>query len=321
MRRQEIVEGISQVVAALKETNIRKALESALERGRSTADKPIRQETLEAFKKYMFAAHQFTPAARRIAEMFKLDVLEDPSFWATLTIDANEPVHSVYSNIHFTVEYLPRLIELLQPEGRRLIQQGGPDEAAGPVLTLMLPEGEHEFSRPQRISEALMGVTYLYEAVATMESIPENSLLVLTCDSGSDKSFDLFGAAKVITGVKEIILSLWDRIVFYREEKVAHRLELVTASLPILEKLSQLQNDNAIEPEQAELLRRKIVDGVSQFVTSGATIPEMGGRSHVDPRQLMAPEPKLLTTGGGNSQSKADPSTSRKKRKPPQKKI
>src|SRR5438874_445310 len=154
-----------------------------------------------------------------------------------------------------------------------------------------------------------------------MESVAENTLIVLACDSGSDKSFDLLGAAKVIAGVKELILSLWDRIVFYREAQIAQRLELVTASLPILEKLSHLQNSNAIAPEQAELLRRKVLDGVGQLIASGATIPEMGGRSHVDPRQLMAPEPKLLTSGAGHSPSKAEPSPGRKKRKPPQNKT
>jgi hypothetical protein len=292
--------------------------------GRSGPDRP-RPEVLETFKKYLFAAQQYNAAGRRVAEIFGLTQLEDASFWAHVISEGPpEMIHKIFRSVHYAVDFLPALGELVLPDSSNDAlskEQAATGQGSNPVLTLILPEGEHQHSRPLRISEALMGITHLYEAVATVESVAENTLIVLTCDSGSDKSFDLFGAAKVIAGVKEIILSLWDRIVFYREAQMAHRLELITASLPILEKVSHLQSNNTIAPEQAELLRRKVLDGVGQFIASGATIPEMGRRSHVDPRQLMAPEPKLLTSGIEDPQSKAKPSPGRGKRKPPQSKT
>lgn len=318
MRRQEILEGISQVVAALKQTDMVKVIESiARADARAASDKPINPLFLEAFKQYLFAAQAYNPAARRVAQVFGLAALEEPSFWSHP--EGSGSFHKIYSAIHFALDFLPKLAELVTPEideGLLKASAVANGKIDSPVLTLILPEDAHRHSKPQRISEALMGITHLYEAVAVMGSVAENALIVLTCDSGSDKSFDLLGAAKVITGVKEIILSLWDRIVFYREAQVSQRLELITASLPILEELSHLQNSNAITPEQAELLRRKVLDGVGQFIASGATIPEMGDRSHVNPRQLMAAEPKLLTTGAKQPSKKDEPTRGRKKRQP-----
>jgi len=139
-----------------------------------------------------------------------------------------------------------------------------------------------------------------------MENQPENTLSVVACDSGSDKSFDLLGAAKIITCVKELILSVWDRAVFFREKQVAQRLELMTQSLPILEKVSVLEREGHLAPEQAELVRRGVSEGLRQFLACGAVIPEMVGSSHFEPRQLMAAEPKLLTVGSGVDDANAD---------------
>jgi hypothetical protein len=326
VRRQEIVEGISQVVEALNRTGMIAVLESLLRGARAGGERPVKPEVLETFKRYLLAAQQYNAAAKYAAAVFGLTALEEAGFWSHASSEPSEVVHNVFSNARFAAEYLPKLDKLIQSESYD-ITKNLPKDPKGKgkedleLLTLLLPEDAHQYSKPQRISEALMGITHLYEAVAVMDSVAENTLIVLACDSGSDKSFDLLGAAKVITGVKELILSVWDRIVFYREAQIAQRLELVTASLPILEKLSHLQNNNAIAPEQAELLRRKVLDGVGQLIASGATIPEMGGRSHVDPRQLMAPEPKLLTSGAGDPPSTAEASRGRGKRKPPQKKA
>jgi len=97
--------------------------------------------------------------------------------------------------------------------------------------------------------------------------------------------------------VKEIILSLWDRIMFFRERQIAQRVELVAKSLPVINEIWNLENENKIGHEEAELLRIKLIDSVQKFITCGAVIPEMLERSTFDPHELMMPEPKLLEEG------------------------
>lgn len=249
------------------------------------------------FNQYAFAANAFNPAAKAISRIFGLNVLEEPDFWSKTVMDT-EPAALVTSlrSVSFALEYLPALTKVLQQEAstRGTARDGTPPEA---LLTLILPEAPHQHSKPERIAEAINGVTNLYEAIALLESAPENTLTVLSCDSGSDKSFDFLGAAKVMQGVKDLVLALWDRVVFYREAKISQRLELIAESLPILAKIAELEKNESLGREQAELIRRRVLEGATQFVSSRSTIPEMGQRSQFDPRQLMAPEPKLLTSG------------------------
>ena len=124
----------------------------------------------------------------------------------------------------------------------------------------------------------------------------EGDLIVLACDSGSDKSFDFLGLAKVMKEVKEIIIAIWDRRVFHRQRHVSESLSLIAESLPILEKIEQLRENGSIEKEQAELLKRKTISGATQFIEAGAIIPEFESASTHSPEQLMKPEPKLLVS-------------------------
>lgn len=295
MRRQEIVDGSLQVVKALEGARIVEALRAVFTKRDPQSKTELNARILEAYKVYVLAADSFNPAAQAVARIFGLHRLEQAEFWIKDTM--SPPAHEVFTNSRAAIEFLPKLVRLLHQDG--LPSPGRPesDSVAVAFLTLLLPESLTETSKPQRLADALNAVAVLYEAVAIVEGESAADLSVVACDSGSDKSFDLFGAAKLVSALKELLLSLWDRIVFYRELQVEQRLELVSASLPILEKVSKLQQEQRIAPEQAEIIKRKVLQGVAQFLACGAVIPEMSARSQLDPRQLMAPEPKLLTSG------------------------
>ena len=163
------------------------------------------------------------------------------------------------------------------------------------ILNLVILEEADKYSNPKRVIETLEAVQLLYESVAILEGQRnDQQMILLACDSGSDKSFDLLGIAKLVEAVKEIILSLWDRVVFFREQKMGVRLELVASKLPIIEKISEMEKAGNLEREQAEILRRDIGLGAEKFINAGAIIPEIESHSHFNPRQLMSPEPKLL---------------------------
>jgi hypothetical protein len=85
-------------------------------------------------------------------------------------------------------------------------------------------------------------------------------------------------------------------VVFYREHKLSERIDLIAKSLPIIDQIGALQTENKIGPEQAEILRRKVISGVCNFISAGAIIPEFEHRSNHSPRLLMTPEQKLLTS-------------------------
>jgi len=249
---------------------------------------------LEALKNYSILASRFDAPARDIARIFSLDKLEDPETWTLAAMEGRLPV-TLRRAVDVVVEHVPRIVELFQPEALRHAERG--DLTLGTaVLSVIVIEDKNRFSSPTRLVEVLQSVDELYEACAEIEGLPGSKLSVVSCDAGSDKAFDFLGAAKIIECVKELILSLWDRVVFFREKQLSQRIELIGNALPIMDRIGSLERDQKIGKEQAELLRRKILTGVGKFIESGAMIPEIQDRSSYNPRLLMAPEPKLLVS-------------------------
>jgi hypothetical protein len=171
------------------------------------------------------------------------------------------------------------------------------------VLSVIIIEQPKQYSTPERLTLILQAVSDLFAACSVLQGQPDSRLSVIGCDSGSDKSFDFLGAAKVIECVKEVILSLWDRIVFYRERKVENRLDLIAQSLPILDQINEMHQKGSLGAEQTEILRRQIVKACTDFVSTGALIPEISAKSFLEPRAILAPEPKLLSAPGEGSRA------------------
>ena len=84
---------------------------------------------------------------------------------------------------------------------------------------------------------------------------------------------------------------------YFREHQMSKRISLVAEALPIIDKIGQLQKDGKIEPEQAAILRRDVIDASKKYLSCGATIPEMHMHSTFKPNELLSPQPKLISQG------------------------
>lgn len=304
MRRTEILSAVEEVNQALNETKLQELFRSYIRnRGKESDDIP--QRLLNSLKQYSIRAHVYSPAAKRIAEILELRQLENTSVWTIIATSNPHPIiNELFSAVRFAIDYLPKLATLIKQEPLDLIIQTGEKQSRfkdKEILSVIIIEEETRFSSPARLAEVLEGVSEIYEACAILLDYSPNELSVIACDSGSDKSFDFLGAAKVIECVKEIFFSLWDRIVFFRERKLSQRIELVAGALPVIEKIGNLEQENKLGREQAEILRRKILGGVGKFIEAGAIIPEIEDRTYFNPRSLMAPEPKLLVSASIDS--------------------
>ena len=307
MLRAELVEAINRVLSAVRESHVLELLQSMTERGeRGERDRkeiddfirsPYGPEVLRVFRRYAVAAHAFGPVERKIAEIFELQRLEDPDFWAGLMSGPRPGPEFLYYADPMVRggKHLDSLYELVAPEVTEVPAARVPDRTLEKFSILVIEE-KGQLSRPVRLVNVLQGVAAIYETHAILLSVPAETLLVATCDSGSDKAFDFLGVANAIQALKETIFSLWDRVAFFRERKVLVSLHLIAEALPVLSEISALAERNAIGPEQAEILRRKVIDGAIQLVEAGAIPPELPALGHRDLRVLAAPEPKLLST-------------------------
>lgn len=199
--------------------------------------------------------------------------------------------------VRFALKFLPKIMELMKQDVDQLIEIGKKGKGDNfEILSLTVIEDQQR-STPRRIITAFESIDGLYQACATIMNEKDIELSFVSCDSGSDKCFDFLGAAKIVSCVKEVLLSFWDRIVFYREDKTGRRLELIADSLPVLGQIATMKETGKLEPENAELLKRQIIESVKKFAQAGVTIPEIDKSTVYNPRHLMQPERKLLTKG------------------------
>lgn len=202
-----------------------------------------------------------------------------------------------YQAIHFAEAHLPQVVSLMARESDQISKpkkEGEkPKENGLSQLSITVIE-ELQHSSPERLVLALQSIAGLYSACAQVLDESEGDLCVVACDSGSDKSFDFLGVAKIVECVKVVILSFWDRVVYFREDKTERRLDLIAQSLPILDEIASMKKSGKLEPERAELIKRQVIDSVTKFAAAGITIPEIENFTVYNPRQLMKPSRKLL---------------------------
>lgn len=302
MRRIDLINASNNVYRAFNESRIVLQIFNNPQEGNEPS------VIMQSYMTYMKFYEKFGEAEKKIIKTFDLDGLEDSSLWAKILSsdikESRDQTRLFFRSVTYIIDFLPSLIELLKQEHVEYPSTNSHLSTASNVLdkeiiTVILPENDIMSSNPDRLIITLQSIESFYITMSILQNINFNDLSVVAIDSGSDKSFDFLGNAKVITEVKELILDIWDRVIFHREKKFDKKLELIAKSLPVFEKIKELEDSKALEPEQAEILRRNIIGGTKNFVNAGAILPEFEDNNTYDPKRLMAPEPKLLTMPSG----------------------
>jgi hypothetical protein len=136
-------------------------------------------------------------------------------------------------NVDFTQEKLPNIVALLDQGDRN----GTPKDRQ---LKLLVQEQDGLTSTPQRITAAIESINLLYRALCRLHNESEDTLALVKCDSGSDKSFDFTRLPQIIEQVKTTVFGIVDRVIFFRERKYSERVKCVAESLPILAQISEM---------------------------------------------------------------------------------
>jgi hypothetical protein len=299
MRRVEIIQAVQNVAEALSKSKVMSAL--------------ARMDTTElvcAHADWVARRQSFGTAEDHIVKVLELGKLDDPRFWATALSDgANAdpevlgPISLMHKSARFAQDELPKLIDallaiesdpVLGGEGMEGARSG---EATG-LLKVLVIEND-DFSTPQRLVLVLSAIDDLYRASAKIVGESDDQVSVVACDSGGDKTFDFLGSARTIECVRDVVLSFWDRMVFFRDDRTDERLRLIAESLPILEQVEFLVESGGMDPVTAERVKREVRESVFMFAQAGATIPEFHDFSVYDPREVMRPESR--STGSQES--------------------
>jgi hypothetical protein len=280
MLRSEIISAASHIESVLRESNIEDAISSNGE------------DTNRAFESFRHLSQSFviiSAAESYILDLFGLSPLLEPEWWASIVgRQRDKPEHmsmGMWQSVTFATKFLPQIVALL-------------NRSEVPTnLTLIVPEEAAQQSTPERIVTAIQSIDQFYRSICVLHNEPENTLVLTSCDAGSDKSFDFTGIPQIIEQVKDVIFGIADRVIFFRERKYSERVKCVAESLPILEQISQMEEAKKIAPEQAELLRRNLIQGATRFLETGSSIPEIQAAGRYQVSTLLAPKPALLIEG------------------------
>ena len=301
MRKADLINGVEQVRHALTESGLELPLVEVARLGyrREPVPGELLTRLLSALRDYGLLANRYTRPARLLSEQLGITPLEHADTWSLLIAAENraQEAFAYAERVRFATQYLPRVSELLGQAGIPSIdaaRRGEGSRTGADVLTVQVIESPRRFSTPTRLATLLESLDALYGACALLEGAEPGGLSVIACDSGSDKTFELMGAAPVIAALRAVLLSVWDRVVFFRELPAAERYRRAAESLPVLDQIRERVSQGGLAPEHGELLRRRVVEGTGRFLVSGATIPELQERAYANPRTLMAPAPKLL---------------------------
>ena len=297
MLKSEIDNSVNKLISAIEECKLVEVFTIILE-----DDSEINPTiALNSFSKFLGLTQSFNAFEQKLLQMFELEKLKDASFWATILKpnghSLKKDIQKVCTSIRFTLDYLPKILSLTGENLEKIssaVAEGKKSGLQYVGLSVVVIE-EQELSSPKRLILMFEAIQGLYEVLGRIKNLPVRDLLVTACDSGNDKKFDFLGSSELIEGVKAIILSLWDGIVFYRDDKTGKQIELIAQSLPILDEITDLEKAGTLGQEEAEILRRRAVLSVNKFSQAGVTIPEMEDFTRYDPRELMRPDQKILT--------------------------
>lgn len=309
MRREAIIAAVERIQTDLVESGLGQMINNAVDiiHNRSDSKTGLDFISFTIVQNYLVRRNSRPAEERLIEDIIEVDRFSDASFWEKF---AKEPdpstIYTARNDLRFALKSLPRFVELLEQSHLKDIKSGSekiPSALQGKELvTLILSEDETQFSSPLRAIAALDGLTKIYEAISRIYGVDGSDLILLACDSGSPKSFDILGAAKTISGVKEIILGIWDRKVYHRHNQLSASLDILDKSLPIISRLNDMSDNSEIDPAEAEQIRRGILEGAGKLLGAGVTTPEMYQNARMSPELIMRPEPKLLAAPSGISE-------------------
>lgn len=309
MQRKDMIAAISDVSDALEKSGVVGVLRQT--RSEKSAPRDT-SEKLRALRDYAVLASNFKPVARSLAKILKLELLEDPEVWLQLVASNDSGMALTLARAVSTVQSeLPKILTLLQQESVKSApstQDDATKAAALDSLRITFVEEDGRFSTVQRLVDGLSACQEIYDGLQRLSGDASRPLAIGAIDSGSDKSFDLFGAAALMKEFRELVVSLWGLVVFHREHKLGRRLELLASALPILERVTALEQANRLGREEAQIIKNCFIEGTKKFVAAGVLTEDLEAHATHNPRALLAPEPKLLTGPASADMAASDPS-------------
>jgi hypothetical protein len=320
MLRQQFVNDTTHLLIKLKETSVQDLLNIVTMTIREDKT-PIEVSTiLSTYSQLNSLLSSMTNTQLKIVDVFGIREIFSEEFWANIIQasrkeqnkerDILHQIWSIHDKLRIFVSFAPPIIALLDQRDEKLEKVSryvNFRNAEISNITIVLPEESDQNSDISRVAKCIDSVERLYKVICRIENEGRTDLIFSSCDSGSDKSFDFLGISKCVSEFRQLILELWDRIVFNRHRQLDKSFDTLVNGMSVLEKLSRLRDEQKIDPETHELMKRDLISGLRSFVSAGAIIPEMNETHRENPRSIAQSEMVLLEAPEKQNPTKINP--------------
>lgn len=300
MRRDRIIKAVNTLRDALQAAQIRELLRAA-RNGQQMEGVNRTQKILLAYNVFMRHYQDFGESEKEMMTFFGLHPLLDIAFWSAL-IDGEQSVsRKVISDVdvgaYNVIFVMPKLRELLTRENDRdqlIVTDTHGNETEIKRLRLLVAERERSLTDPQLIINILRSIDEFYEGMVTLHGGSPAGLTIGSIDSGSTKSFDMFGAASIMDEITTLLNAVWDRIKYSAEENFRYQIEVAMMAAGFISRVKEAQGGGIINDEQGQRITRSVAKAIETLFRSGAYTEEMDEIRDIRASQFLVPKTQLL---------------------------
>lgn len=279
MHSAELQHATRAVQQALAESGVSDLL--ARMDGTNPTDWPRPEEVAACFGALVQLSASFgAPEGTLLAEL-GLGELVQPGWWSHLIVGAKlarlgdavaKELAGMRARIDTATAMLPVVLKL-----------GGPRiGATGETLSIILASEDGEPAPPLRLAAAVQAVALLWDAVCSLRG--ETAELALTGADPAQGVAALFtGDPRTMAELKAILLNVWEQVLVHHDLSLDGRVSAIPPSLAIMDRIANTR------PGEAASLHRRVQDGVTLILETGACIPEMRVPTRFSPAALMRP--------------------------------
>lgn len=300
MRRDTLIKALERVRSDLIACELNSIFQGLMEGRRENKERSIPSGLFSAYQEYIRRTSAYDSNHLYILSVFDLNDLLNPDWWHRVVVEPDALQHywPIRQSISFVIDQAPKLITMISQKG---VEEALKEKSLSQVeksnfepFSIVLIEDDEENSKPERIIQCLDAVDKIYKTLAEIRGLSSESLVILACDSGSDKSFDFLGVADLVREIRKCFAGLFNYRLLNRQVQTSANIALLSQALPIVAEIDELRKAGSLTDEQAERLRHTLLKSASQFLECGAITSDMENQQN-SPRLVMRPEPKLLS--------------------------
>lgn len=296
MRRDRIVKAVHNLKEALLAAQIRDLLRIA--RAAQTPEGSARtQRILLAYNVFTQHYKGFSEDEKQLMTFFSLDPLLDVAFWSGLI--EGEPAMSrkllseVDVGAYNIIFVMPKLRELLTREDDRnslFITDASGAEHELLRVRIFLAEKERALTEPSTVINIVHAMTELYDSLAALSTANGVGLTIGAIDSDGAKTFDFFGAVRVMESLDQLLVSVWNRIKHHAEDNTRYQIEMALMASGFVARLKDAQTARIISEDQGQRLSHAMVKAIETLLRNGAYTENMDEVREVRASQFLAPK-------------------------------